>query len=157
VSSFGHPIKFAMAFFVMERAEPHDFERLAVIVMVGVDIARAAALADAPGYGSPSKSPLHLVVSAILLGVASNPLLVKSSGPASDSTALGVSIADTFGAPRVNPPAAVLMVATRSPDAGTAALRAIGCWTAHDNRRDRNAEGWNAPVAGRCCFQRFGE
>ena len=23
--------------------------------------------------------------------------------------------------------------------------------------RDRNAEGWNAPVAGRCCFQRFGE
>lgn len=25
------------------------------------------------------------------------------------------------------------------------------------NRRDRNAEGWDAPVAGRCCFQRFGE
>ena len=28
---------------------------------------------------------------------------------------------------------------------------------ANCNRRDRNAEGDNVPVAGRCCFQRFGE
>jgi hypothetical protein len=27
----------------------------------------------------------------------------------------------------------------------------------NDNRRDRNVRGDNAPVAGRCCFQRFGE
>jgi hypothetical protein len=28
---------------------------------------------------------------------------------------------------------------------------------ANENSRDRNAEGDNVQVAGRCCFQRFGE